>query len=73
MFRDTMNGHALVRAACPDLEMSPLVCSGDVSGVNESLKRVQKKVMMITTTKTSVEKRVQMVVNQLRSGSSSSA
>jgi hypothetical protein len=29
-------------------------------------------VMMITTTKTSVEKRVQMVVNQLRSDSSSS-
>jgi hypothetical protein len=72
MFRDTMNGHALVRAAYPDLEMSPLVYSGDVSGVNESLKRVQNQVMMVATAKTSVEMRVQMVVNQLRSASSSS-
>ena len=53
--------------------MSPLVCSGDVSGVNESLKRVQNKVMMVTTAKTSVEMRAQMAVNQLRSASSSSA
>ena len=68
-----MNGYALVRAAYPDLEMSHRWCTAeDASGVNESLKRVQNKVMMVTTAKTSVEKRVQMVVNQLRSDSSSS-
>ena len=72
MFRDAMNGYALVRAAYPDLDMSPLVYSGDASKVNESLKQVQKKVMRITTSEMSVEKRVNMVISQLKSNSSSS-
>ena len=71
MFRDAMNGYALVRAAYPDLDMSPLVYSGDASKVNESLKQVQKKVMRITIAEASVEMRVNMIISQLKSDSSS--
>jgi hypothetical protein len=73
MFRDAMNGYALVRAARPDLEMSPLLHSGDGSKANESLKQAQREVVRITTADMSMEKRVNLVISQLKSNSSSSA
>ena len=44
-YRDCMNGYALVRAANPDLVMSPLIYAGDTSSVIVGLSSVQQVLM----------------------------
>ena len=41
LFRDVMNGYALVKAAFPDKQMSPLIYDRDVSAVTVGLVRMQ--------------------------------
>ena len=44
LFRDVMNGYALVKAAFPDKQMSPLIYDRDVSAVTVGLVRMQTMV-----------------------------
>jgi hypothetical protein len=47
MFRDVMNGYAIVRAAYPDKKMSDLIYRGDVSGLIENnLKGMQINLLL---------------------------
>ena len=41
LYRDVMNGYALVKAACPGKKLSPLVYSGDASNVTAALVSMQ--------------------------------
>jgi hypothetical protein len=45
LFRDVMNGYALVRAAHPSYPMSDMVYKGDASKVTAALTVMQIKVM----------------------------
>jgi hypothetical protein len=47
MFRDVMNGYAIVRAAYPDKKMSELVYNGDINDILFNLERAQKRVMLL--------------------------
>jgi hypothetical protein len=44
MFRDVMNGYALVKAAYPNKTLSPLIYSGDVTEITVGLVSMQAKV-----------------------------
>ena len=44
IFRDVMNGYALVKAAFPDKTMSPLIYDGDVKGITVGLVEMRCKV-----------------------------
>jgi hypothetical protein len=46
LFRDIMNGYAIVRAAYPDKKMSELIYKGDISDMMDSLKCMQINVML---------------------------
>ena len=47
IFRDVMNGYALVKAAFPDKKMSPLIYDGDVKGITAGLVEMRCKVTEI--------------------------
>ena len=44
MFRDVMNGYALVKAAYPNKTLSPLIYSGDVTEITVGLVSMQAMV-----------------------------
>ena len=44
VFRDVMNGYALVKAAFPNKKMSPLIYSGDVTDLTVGLVSMQEMV-----------------------------
>ena len=44
LFRDIMNGYAIVKAAYPNKTMSPLIYSGDVTEVTVNLVGMQANV-----------------------------
>ena len=46
LYRDVMNGHALVKAAHPGRKLSPLVYSGDASNVTVTAALVSMQVMV---------------------------
>jgi len=44
LFRDVMNGYALVKAAYPNKVLSPLIYDGDVTEITVGLVGMQEKV-----------------------------